>query len=192
MTELPEQLRVAEYRVLRDTIRQRGSLRVTLAVITFSVWAATVLTVSWLYTLPFFSLVPLVVLAAGFEAVFALHVGVERIGRYIHAHHEPASHGQARWEETAVGFRGPGAGAHPLFPAVFAAAALINLTFGLLYGLDADAADVFTKPAAETLPIVLLHLVFVLRLVAALRFAKGQRARDAEEYRRLLENRGRA
>src|SRR5262245_11891030 len=118
MSDLSEQLRVAEYRALRDTIRQRGSLRVTLAVLTFSVWAATILTVSSLSSLPYFSLVPLVVLVAGFEAVFALHTGVERIGRYIQVHHEPASNGQARWEDAAMGFRGPGAGVHPLFPVV--------------------------------------------------------------------------
>jgi hypothetical protein len=187
MPDAPETLRTAEYVALRDTIRQRGSLRVTLTVITVSVWAATILTVCVLYALPFFSLVPLLVLVTGFEAAFALHLGVERIGRYIQVHHEPRSSGQARWEEAAMGFRGPGGAAHPLFPAVFAAAALINLTLGTLYGLDAESASLFDKPPLEIVPVVVLHGVFLLRLGWAVRFAAGQRARDLDEYRRLLD-----
>lgn len=174
-------LRVEEYRALRATIQQRGSLRVIVSVVTFAVWAVTVLFVSTRFSLPFFSLVPLVVLVAGFEAVFALHIGVERIGRYIQAQHEPVSNGQARWEETAMGFRGPGGGANPLFPAVFISATLINLTLAFLFGFDG------TEPLSfEWLPVALLHVVVLVRVVTGSRFAAGQRARDLAEYQRLL------
>jgi len=183
----PHPLRVEEYRALRATIQQRGSLRVILTVATFAVWAVTVLLLSTRFGLPFFSLVPLIVLVAGFEAVFALHIGVERIGRYIQAHHEPASNGQARWEETAMGFRGPGGGANPLFPAVFISATLINLTLGFLFGFDGTEPFSFATQT-EWLPIALLHVVVLIRVVTGSRFAAGQRARDLAEFQRLLKS----
>ena len=185
MSDVHDSLRVEEYRALRATIQQRGSVRVIVAVITFSVWALTILLASTRFGLPFFSLVPLVVLLAGFEAVLALHVGVERIGRYIQAHHEPAAKGQARWEEAAMGFRGPGAGANPLFAAVFSGATLINLTLGILYGLDEMEPFSFGN-SGEWLPVALLHLVVIVRVVLASKFAATQRARDLEEFNRLL------
>lgn len=190
MADVPDvrdSLRLEEYRALRATILQRGSLRVALTVITFSVWAVTVLIASARFELPFFSLIPLVVLVAGFEAVFNLHTGVERIGRYIQAHHEPASDGQARWEEAAAGFRGPSGGANALFPAVFIGATLLNLTLGSLFSLDETGAFSFGK-MTELAPVALLHVGAILRVVFASRFAAGQRARDLEEYRRLLKS----
>jgi hypothetical protein len=39
-------------------------------------------------TLPVASLIPLVVLAGGFEAIASLHLGVERIGRYVQVRFE--------------------------------------------------------------------------------------------------------
>jgi len=195
MPDVPDLLRVEEYRALRNTIQQRGSLRVALTVITFSVWAGTILFVCSQSTLLFLSLVPLIILTAGFEAVFALHIGVERIGRYIQAHHEPASHGQARWEESALGFRGPSGGAHPLFPWMFISAALINLTLGFLYGLG--LAEPLTSSQGGLgavvvpggfVPVALLHLLLVARVILATRYAAGQRARDLEEYRRILKS----
>ena len=186
MSDVHNLLRVEEYRALRTTIQQRGSLRVILAVATFSVWAVTILLASSRFVLPYFSLVPLIVLVAGFEAVFALHIGVERIGRYIQTHHEPASDGQARWEESAMVFRGPGAGANPLFPAVFIGATLINLTLGMLFSFDETMA--FSRAdRAEWIPVALLHVVVLIRVVLATRFAASQRARDLAEYRRLLQ-----
>lgn len=185
MPDVPDSYRLQEYRALRATVSQRGSLRIVLVVCTFFVWALTILLASTLPGLPFFSFVPLVVLVAGFEAVFALHVGVERIGRYIQAHHEPASSGQARWEETAMGFQGPAGGAHPLFPAVFIGATLINLTLGILFGLD--GRDEFSfENWRDWIPVTLVHLIVFARIVNSSRFAASQRARDLEEFRRLL------
>jgi hypothetical protein len=76
-------LALAEYRELRATIRERGSLRHLTILITFSVWTATMLWAASTFSVPIFFVLPLVVLVAGFEVAFALHVAVERIGRFI-------------------------------------------------------------------------------------------------------------
>src|SRR5439155_3058751 len=68
-----------EYRALRATIRERGTTRVWLFVVGLAVWAALVVATAALAALPIATLLPLLLLAAVFEAVFALHVGVERI-----------------------------------------------------------------------------------------------------------------
>ena len=68
-----------EYAALRATIRQRGTLRLLLPVITIVGWALATEPLPG----PFYGLVPLLVLAAGFEAIAALHLNVERVGRYI-------------------------------------------------------------------------------------------------------------
>ena len=185
MPESPESLRVEEFRALRATIRERGSLRLIVTLITFSAWAAAILTTSVLLPFTLFSLVPLTVLAAGFEATFALHTGVERIGRYIQIHHEPATAGQAHWERTAMRFAGSSGGVRPLMPALFIAAGLLNLTLGVISGLDAE-----TGPLAQDLlavaPVAALHAGFLVRVVMAQRFSDTQRERDRREYERLL------
>src|SRR3954463_9411331 len=72
-----------EYRALRATIRARGTARVWVFVVGLSAWAALMVATTAVSGVPMVALVPLVVLAGTFEAVFALHIGVERIGRYI-------------------------------------------------------------------------------------------------------------
>ena len=189
MPELPELLRVAEFRALRATIRERGSLRLIVILITFSGWAAFLLTTAALFTVSIFCLVPLTVLAAGFEVVFALHTGVERIGRYIQVHHEPSSVGQAHWERTAERFAGASGGLSPLFPVLFLSAALLNLALGIVNSFDVglDVASPALAPnLLELLPLAALHLGFGLRVVLAHRFAATQRPRDRAEFERLL------
>ena len=70
-----------EYKALRSTIRERGTARPWMALCGFVAWAALLLATAALSAPPVASIVPLLVLAAAFECVFALHVGVERIGR---------------------------------------------------------------------------------------------------------------
>ena len=72
-----------EYRTLRDTIRQRGTTRVWVFLAGLTAWAALTVATAALAALPVATLLPLLILAAAFEAVFSLHVGVERIGRYV-------------------------------------------------------------------------------------------------------------
>jgi len=72
---------LAEYKSLRDTIRERGTTRAWLLLATFMAWAALAIASAALVALPIATLLPLLVLAVGFETGFALHTGVERIGR---------------------------------------------------------------------------------------------------------------
>ena len=102
---------IEEYRALRATIRERGT--------------APGLDLCWPGCglggadhrdrrpgrTPVATLLPLLVLAATFEIVFALHTGVERVGRYIQVFYESES-------ATRLGTHGDG-----LRPAVSAAAA---------------------------------------------------------------------
>src|SRR5689334_22610803 len=99
-----------EYRALRATIRERGTLRHLTTVITFFVWAATMLWAALSLGAPTFVLVPLLVLAAGFEIGFSLHVGVERIGRYLQVRYERESATLVCWETTAMALRVPSGG----------------------------------------------------------------------------------
>jgi hypothetical protein len=118
---------------------------------------------------------PLAVLAGGFEAVHALHVGVERIGRYIQVYYEDLA--GARWETTAMraGPGLPGSGVDPLFTLLFIAACLANLVV------------VFIPPPspAEAVAPIALHVAFIVRVVRARLAAARQRARDLETFQRL-------
>ena len=163
---------VEEYKALRATIRQRGSARPWAFLTGLSAWAAVTAATTTLTTLPLISLLPLLLLAATFEVVFALHVGVERIGRYLQVFH------QDRWEQTAMAFGPPLArtGSDPLFTLLFLLATVCNFVPVLL---------------AEPLPVELgvlgaVHLIFGLRLLIARNAAAGQRAADLARFRSLL------
>ena len=122
---------VEEYRALRATIRERGTTRVWVFTVGLVGWAGLTVATAALGGVPVATLVPLLVLAGTFEAVFALHIGVERIGRYIQAFHESDS-----WERTISAFgRGVhGSATDPLFVWVFAVATLLNFVPVMLAG----------------------------------------------------------
>src|SRR6476619_2001167 len=84
------------FRALRATIQQRGTMRMVVLPIVFIGWAGTAVATAAVITVAVSTLVPLLILVAGFEAVFALHVNVERIGRYLQIFHEP----DGGWEHT--------------------------------------------------------------------------------------------
>ena len=119
-------LRDDEFRVLRETIATRGTVRMVLVPAALSGWAllagAALLFDDEAMLLPTFSLI---VLIAAFEAVHALHVGVERVGRYLQVFYESGA-GGPQWESTAMrlGPGLPGSGVDPLFTLVFCAATL--------------------------------------------------------------------
>ena len=77
-----------EYRALRATIRERGTARVCIFAGGIVAWAAVTIATAAMASTPLATLLPLLVLAAAFEVVFALHIGVERIGRYLQVFHE--------------------------------------------------------------------------------------------------------
>jgi hypothetical protein len=130
----------AEYTALRETIRLRGGARALAFLIGVSTWAA-VLTVilAWLSN-PMASVVPLLLLLATFEVVRTLHLGVERIGRYLQVFFEEgrdsAPTGPPAWEHAAMQFGPsiPGAGGHPLFLPIFVLADLVNFLAVLFPG----------------------------------------------------------
>jgi len=86
-------LHESEFTVLRHTIASRGTVRVVLLVVTVLGWSALTVVLLLFSTLPVASVYPLAVLAAGFEAIHALHVGVERIGRYLQVYYEADGEG---------------------------------------------------------------------------------------------------
>ena len=164
-----------EYRALRATIRERGSARVYVFVIGFVAWGALAVATASLTSIPVASLLPLLVLAAVFEAVFALHVGVERVGRYLQVFHETGD--GAAWERTAMAFGRPkgAAVADGLFTMPFLLAALFNIMPALI-----------AQPTpAEIVFVVGAHALFVLRIAVARAAAARQRVVDLERFRQL-------
>jgi hypothetical protein len=171
--------REAEYRALRDTIRERGSIRIWVAVCGVTAWGALTVATMALLPWPVATILPLLVLAASFEAVFALHTGVERVGRYVQVFHE--SDNGAEWERVAMAFgeRFPGSGPDPLFGSVYAAATIFNFVPAIVAG----------ALPVEYVTIGTIHALFLVRLALARRQAAGQRARDLDRFQQLRDAR---
>jgi len=168
----------AEYTVLRQTIASRGTARMVLLPVVIIAWAALALVVLTFSDAPVASLLPLAILAGGFEAIHALHVGVERIGRYLQVYYENPDVGP-RWETIAmaVGPALPGGGIDPLFTLLFASVAFINVI---------PALTVVPRPTATEFGVVgVLHLLIVIRIVRARGAAARQRAVELESFRAL-------
>lgn len=180
-------LALEEYRALRATIRERGTARVLVAIITFVAWAALALVVQALAAVPVLALVPLILLSGGFEIALALHAGVERIGRYLQAYYETDGPAPPRWEHLSIQTFDPPirrVGADPLFCWVFAAATAANLCgLGLLVVLSPGPVVVPGVPL-ELGVFGLFHALFVYRLFSARRLAARQRLADLESFRR--------
>src|SRR5262249_27704673 len=152
----------------RDTIRQRGTARVCLFVVGLALWAGLTLATTAVGAIPVTVLVPLLILAATFEAVYALHVSAERIGRYLPVFCDD------RWESTTMAFGPPmaGTGTDPLFTLFFGLATLLN--FGPVLAVTPVPVELATVGAA--------HLLFLARLGSARRAATRQRKSDLDRY----------
>ena len=162
----------SEFTALRATIASRGTVRMVLLPVIVIGWAALAIVVVLFGDLPVAALPPLAILAAGFETINALHVGVERIGRYLQVYYEGTAELPA-WETTAMGaaprLRG---GVDPLFTVVFAAVAILNMTTALV-----------PEPTPlETLMIGGFHAAFLIRIARARQQASSQRARDLRAF----------
>jgi hypothetical protein len=170
-------LEVREYSSLRRTIQQRGTLRAALLVATIGVWAALWVVILVVLAVPVATVGPLVVLFAGFEAVFAVHMGVERVGRYLQVAYEEARE-MPLWETLSMRYSTAftGAGLDPLFLAVFATAGLVNTLPAVVSGA--------TVP--ELVVLGGLHGVWLLRLAVARQMVRQQRAVDLDRFRTLL------
>ena len=167
-----------EYTALRETIRQRGSLRITLFLLGLVAWAAATIATAALAALPVATLLPLLLLAAGFEVVFGLHTGVERIGRYLQVFYEDddPSRPERAWERTAMAYgRTYPGGSDPLFVAYFIIATVLNFVPVIL-----------AEPVQLEVTVVgAAHVVLVARILLARHHASGQRAKDLERFQRI-------
>jgi hypothetical protein len=177
---MPDSLPSAEFAVLRQTIGMRGTARMTIVPVTCLGWAVLTLILLLAGGPPVGTLISLAVLVGGFEAVHALHVGAERIGRYLQVYYETRPDGP-HWETAVmtVGPALPGGGIDPLFSVVFAGAAIINLI----------PVMVRLPTAIELGVIVLLHATFVFRIVRARLAASRQRAVELESFK-AMQSRG--
>jgi hypothetical protein len=165
----------SEYSALRQTIAVRGTVRMALLPATLVAWAIVASLTPFAQAPGLGAIVALAALVGGFEAIHALHVGVERIGRYIQVFYESDT-GAPRWETTAmaVGPALPGGGVDPLFTVVFGLASAANLAGTLLTAtLDRLWLGI----------VVLAHVAFLVRLVRARVAAARQRAVELESYR---------
>lgn len=137
-------------------------------------WGATAIATNALITVSVSTLVPLLVLAAGYEAVFALHVNVERVGRYLQVFHEQSG----GWEHVAMRFgqRFPGSGPDPLFSRLFTLAVSINFIPVLLVG-----------EIPEIVVLAILNLIFINRVRLGRQFAARQRSEDVTRFQSIRE-----
>ena len=169
-------LSATEYAVLRQTIANRGLARMLVAPGSCLGWAAITVFHQGPGGTVVAPLLSLAVLAAGFESVHALHVGTERIGRYLQVYYEENLNGP-RWESTAmqVGPALPGGGIDPLFSGLFLGAGLLNLL---------ASRPSLTVPTAVA-AVVAVHVAFAFRIVRARIAATRQRAVELESFKAL-------
>lgn len=165
-------MREQEFEALRATIRERGTVRMILLPVTFGLWAAAAIATTAAVALPIGALVPLLVLAAGFEAIYALHINVERIGRYLQVFHED----EGGWEHVAMTFgqRFPGRGPDALFSTLFLVATALNYLPVALGG-----------SVTELAVAGLLHLVLAFHIGTARSRASKQREQDLERFQAI-------
>lgn len=159
-----------EYQAMRAAIQQRGTARMLVLPLIFVGWAGTAVATAAVITVAISTLVPLIVLVAGFEAIFALYVNVERIGRYLQVFHER----DGGWEHVTMRFgqRFPGSGPDPLFGRLFVLATSVNFL----------PAALGWENMPELVVLAVLHLLFINRIRLARIFAASQRARDLERF----------
>jgi len=174
--EQPARLSATEYEVLRQTIAARGTARMLVAPASCLGWAALTLVQPGVDGTLTATLLRLAVLVAGFESVHALHVGSERIGRYLQVYYELDVNGP-RWESTAmkVGPALPGGGIDPLFSGLFVGTTCINFL----------AANPYRSAPVAVAILVTVHAAFVLRIVRARMAATRQRAVELESFKAL-------
>ena len=160
-----------EYSALRATIRERGATRVWIFLVGFIAWGALTLATAALASSPIAVLLPLLILAATFEAVYALHVGVERIGRYLQVFFESESSG---WEHTAMSFGRPGG--------AIAIDALFSIPFLIATLFNIAPILVVSPVPVEWIFVGGAHLLFALRIITARAAAGRQRTVDLTRF----------
>jgi len=174
----------AEYRVLRNTIRTRATIRPVLVLAGVAIWAVILIAVLVLLPLPVAAAIPLMVLLVTFEVIRPLHFGAERIGRYLQVFYEEAGQQNRAlsdtpsWERVAISFGAvPGAGGHPLFVPGFFLATIVNYVAVVVPG----------PLPVEMATMAVPHLAFIAWLIRADRDMRAQRAEELKTLRALRE-----
>jgi len=163
-----------EYRTLRATIRERGTARIWLFVVGLVAWAGLTVATAALAAFPVATLLPLIVLAGTFEAIFSLHTGVERVGRYIQVFFEGDS--DPGWEHHVMAYgRTSITTSDPLFTPYFVMATVFNFVPVLVAG----------GVPVEYSIVGAVHALLIARLFVARRQAARQRAIDLERFEQL-------
>ena len=168
--------------MLRRTIAQRGALRHILFVCGTGVWALTLTALLVWFQHPLAFLIPLLMLAATFEAIRPLHFGAERIGRYLQVFYEEsgepdrALRDTPSWERVAMQFGSvPGVGGHPLFLPIFLLATAVNFM-----------AAVCPRPSLiDHVVLAVTHALFGGWVFSAHQAMKKQRDIELERMRHL-------
>lgn len=165
---------LTEYKALRETIRERGSVRMWLILVGLVSWGALAIGLSAVDAQGALTLVPFLALAATFEISFFVHTGVERVGRYLQVYHEEDGQG---WEHAvmAYGKNFPG-GADPLFILLFSTVAAVDFLSSLVAATR--------RPGWIVLSLI-AHLILVWRFLTARRLAATQRALDLDRFTSL-------
>jgi len=176
------QLAAEEYRELRATIRERGTARLFVITITVVAWAAAIIAVQSLFVAPVLALIPLLLLATGFEVAYAAHAGAERIGRYLEVFHESTGTAPPQWEHVvhkprpAVAASGP---LDALASPIFVAAGILNLLpVAMLATGDTKTGGI----TVELMVYGLMHLAWIFRVLAAGRYLSRQGMKDVEFF----------
>jgi hypothetical protein len=182
-------LAIEEYRALRATIRERGTLRLVIGTFTFVVWAALAVISAVMVSTPGPMLIPLLLLAFGFELVNSIHVSVERTGRFLQVYYEDPRAGLPIWETVIMGHRPPsGSGAtpvDPLFSGFFIVAAVLNLA-PIAVMTAGTSEPMFGEIPVELVVFGVLHLVFALRVIQARRALGTLRQRELDTFVRTV------
>jgi hypothetical protein len=166
-----------EYRALRHAIAQRGTARVLLQWAGIVAWAALLVAVLVWLPFPAAALVPLVALTAAFELARGLHLGVERIGRFLQVFHETDDAPHTRWEHVAMalGPQVPGAGGHPLALPLYTIATAVNgLAVALPRALPVEWAAIGGA-----------HLAFITWMAVCDQRMRRQRQEELEALTRM-------
>lgn len=166
-----------EYKALRATIRERGTARTWIVLVGTIGWAVVALATTTVAAAPLLTLIPLLVLATTFEITFALHTGVERVGRYIQVFFEEPG-GTAGWEHRIMEFGRSGTrrlSTDPLFARSFLLGVVLNLVTALASG----------PLASEWVVLGIAHALLAARVLIARREAAGQRAADLARFREI-------
>jgi hypothetical protein len=168
-----------DVQTLRAAIQHRGTVRVVLLPVIFIGWAGAAIAAAAVITVAVSTLVPLLILVAGFEAIFALHVDVERMRGYLQVFH-PDDSGPEQ-VSSRFGRQFPGSAPDPLFARIFILTTSVNFLPAALGG------DV-----PELVILAVLHLVFINRVRLARAFAAAQPALDLERLTALRDGAARA